>query len=169
MSSARSATTISVTEGQIRNLRMVWIRIGAPSSSMNCLRLVPDFSRPMRVPNPAAGRMTETFMREPPIVARLTGSARGGSRGMLPCRTLLIVNGVHAIVKAAENHLSRGGLQNASHSDVDGFRNHLARIIHDDHGAVVQIGDTLVVLLAFFQDENAHRLARKHHRLQSVR
>jgi hypothetical protein len=26
------------------------------------LRLVPDFSRPMRVPRPAAGRMTETFM-----------------------------------------------------------------------------------------------------------
>ena len=24
---------------------MVWIRIGAPSSSMNCLRLVPAFSR----------------------------------------------------------------------------------------------------------------------------
>ena len=45
MSSARSATTISVTEGQRRNLRMVWIRIGAPSSSMNCLRLVPAFSR----------------------------------------------------------------------------------------------------------------------------
>ncbi len=41
---------------------MVCTRIGAPSSSMNCLRLVPDFSRPMRVPKPAAGRMTETFM-----------------------------------------------------------------------------------------------------------
>ena len=54
----------SVTEGQSRNLRMVWIRIGAPSSSMNCLRLVPAFSRPMRVPSPAAGRMTETFMVE---------------------------------------------------------------------------------------------------------
>ena len=47
------------------NLRTVWIRIGEPSSSMNCLRLVPAFSGgafPMRVPRPAAGSITATFM-----------------------------------------------------------------------------------------------------------
>ena len=47
------------------NLRTVCIRIGEPSSSMNCLRLVPAFSAvplPIRVPRPAAGNMTATFM-----------------------------------------------------------------------------------------------------------
>ncbi len=46
-------------------MRTVCSRIGEPSSSMNCLRLVPAFSaelRPMRVPRPAAGSMTATFM-----------------------------------------------------------------------------------------------------------
>ena len=65
MSSARSATTISSTIAQATNLRMVWSRIGEPSSNMNCLRLVPVFSallRPMRVPKPAAGRMTAVFI-----------------------------------------------------------------------------------------------------------
>src|SRR5579884_134413 len=68
MSSARRATTISETGAQARNLRIVWMRIGAPSRSMNCLRLVPAFSRPIRVPRPAAGRITETFMRRSTIV-----------------------------------------------------------------------------------------------------
>ena len=68
ISSARSATTISDTAGVEANFRMVCSRIGDPSSSMNCLRLVPAFSgtaRPMRVPSPAAGRMTVTFIQFP--------------------------------------------------------------------------------------------------------
>src|SRR5581483_10818542 len=61
----RSATTISATRGELRNLRMVWMRIGDPFSSINCFLLTPSFSgdlRPMRVPRPAAGMMTDTFM-----------------------------------------------------------------------------------------------------------
>ena len=83
------------TDGQCRNLRMVWIRMGAPSSSMNCLRLVPDFSRPMRVPKPAAGRMTETFMRttivreSPPLQAGTGLSTFSGHHRLKPVLHLL--------------------------------------------------------------------------------
>ena len=37
---------------------------------------------------------------------------------------------------------------------------HLARVIHHHHGAVVQVADALVVLLAFFQDEHIHAARR---------
>src|SRR5262252_7779487 len=65
-SSARTATRISVTRSEAANFRIVWIRIGEPSSNMNCLRLVPDFSAelfPMRVPRPAAGNITAILIR----------------------------------------------------------------------------------------------------------
>src|SRR5438270_9926288 len=41
--------------------------MGELFSNMNCLRLIPAFSvalRPMRVPNPAAGMITDTFMED---------------------------------------------------------------------------------------------------------
>src|SRR5580704_14090715 len=52
-----------------------------------------------------------------------------------------IVDRVRALVEASKNHLARGGLQYARHRDVDGFRNHLARVVHYHHGAVVEVGD----------------------------
>ena len=64
-SSARTASTISDTRSQRANFRTVCRNIGDPSSSMNCFRLTPAFSgedRPMRVPSPAAGRITATFI-----------------------------------------------------------------------------------------------------------
>src|SRR5579863_3152956 len=98
--------------------------MGAPSSSMNCLRLVPDFSRPMRVPRPAAGSMTETFIRRSNDCT-MSGTGAGGLGG-LPRRPFSFVHGVRALVEAAEDHLARGGLQDAGYGHVDGLRNHLA-------------------------------------------
>ena len=71
--------------------------------------------------------------------------------------------------EAAEDHLARGRLQHARHDDVDGLADHRPRVVDDHHRAVVQVGDTLVVFLAFLQDEHLHRLARQHDRLQRVR
>ena len=70
---------------------------------------------------------------------------------------------------AAEDHLARRGLKHAGHRRLDGLADHLPRIVHDDHGSVVEIGNALVEFLAFFQDEHLHGLARQIHRLQRIR
>ena len=82
ISSPRSATTISLTSGQATNLRIVCIRIGAPSSSMNCLRLVPAFSG--APPHPGAqtrGRKDDgDFHGRISIVAPVAADLRLGLR-----------------------------------------------------------------------------------------
>src|SRR5713226_6885602 len=77
------------------------------------------------------------------------GGARGGLADLL----------LGALVVAAEDHLPGSGLVHRGDDDVDRLVDHSARAIYDDHGAVVQIGDPLVVLLAFAQDEDAHCFA----------
>src|SRR6476660_7723563 len=62
--------------------------------------------------------------------------------------------------ETAEDHLAGGGLQHAGHGDVGVLADQPARIIHYHHRAVVEISHTLVVFLALFQDEYAHRFAR---------
>ena len=134
----------------------------------------------MRVPSPAAGRITDTFIafvltgRSDAGTARFSGVRRAGlgcSRDQR-CRTFaavtFVVNGVHAIVKAAEDHFTGGGLQNAGDRNIDGPRDHLLGVVHHHHGAVVQIGDALVVLFAFFQNKDAHGFAGEYDRLQRV-
>ena len=61
---------------------------------------------------------------------------------------------------AAEDHLAGGGLQHAGDDDVDVLADHLAAVVDDHHRAVVQVGDALVVLAAFLEDEDLHVLAR---------
>ena len=46
---------------------------------------------------------------------------------------------------------------------------HLACVVDDDHRAVIEIGDALVVFLPFLEDEDLHDLARQDDRLQRVR
>ena len=70
--------------------------------------------------------------------------------------------------EAAEDHLAGGRLQHAGDDDVDRLADHRPRVVDDHHRAVVEIGDTLVVFLAFLQDEHLHRLAGQHDRLQRV-
>src|SRR5574340_524574 len=167
-SSGRTATTMSSTRAQPANFRTVCTRMGEPSSSMNCLRLVPAVSgekRPIRVPRPAAGKITAIFMdlrfyRG----SRLLGSNRLGGRIGTPrpvVRGLVARHRrVHALIVLAEDHLAGRGLEHAGHGDVDGLRNHLLGVIHHHHGAVIQVGHALVVLLAFLEHEHAHDLAR---------
>src|SRR5262249_47909962 len=69
---------------------------------------------------------------------------------------------------AAEDHLAGSRLQDAGDDDVDRFADHLARVVDDHHRSVVEVGDALVVLLAFLEDEHLHQLAGQHHRLQRV-
>src|SRR5687767_8875587 len=180
ISSDRKASTISVTSGQPRNFRIVCSRIGALSSSMNCLREIPDFSaegRPMRVPRPAAGTMTTVFMGE----TRLTGRWRGrSSLFALPLdlavqltvrllvQTFGVEHSVGLLVEPSEDHLPGHGLQHAGNRDVDGLGDQPPRIVYNYHRSVVEISHTLVVFLAFFQDEHAHGLAREHHGLKRV-
>src|SRR5208282_2128989 len=64
--------------------------------------------------------------------------------------------------------LSGGGLQDRSHGNVDGLANHFARVINDDHSAVIEIGDALVVLFSFFKNKYAHDFAREDDGLERV-
>jgi hypothetical protein len=86
-------------------------------------------------------------------------TAAAGAGALRRCR---------GIDEAAEDHLARGRLQHARYDDVDRLADHLACIVHDDHRAVVEVGDALVVLLAFLEDEHLHHLAGQHHGLQRV-
>src|SRR5581483_7078074 len=61
-----------------------------------------------------------------------------------------------AVVEFTKDHLARRSLQYRGHRNIHGLADHLARIVHHDHGAVIQIGHTLVVLFAFLQDEDLH-------------
>src|SRR5882724_5833704 len=84
-------------------------------------------------------------------------------------RDAIAAAGVAAIVELAENHLAGGGLEHRSHRYVHVLADHLAGVVDNDHCAIVEIGDTLVVLLAFLQDEDLHDLAGQHDGLERVR
>src|ERR1700722_13793663 len=73
-----------------------------------------------------------------------------------------------SLIPLAKNHLSRRGLQDRGDRNVDGLTNHFARVVDNHHSAVIQIGNALVVFLAFFQYEHLHNLARQHDRLQGI-
>src|SRR5579872_5341874 len=75
---------------------------------------------------------------------------------------------MRAIVEFAEDHLAAGGLQNAGHGNVDGFRDHLLGIIDHHHGPVVKVGDTLIEFFSLFEDEHPHDLAWQHDGLHGI-
>src|SRR6185312_5617476 len=76
---------------------------------------------------------------------------------------------VRTLVEFAENHFASGCLQNAGHSNVDCPRDLPASVVHYNHGAVVQVSDTLVVFLPFLENENPHGLTRKNNGPQGIR
>ena len=59
-------------------------------------------------------------------------------------------------------------MQHAGDRDVGVLPDQTPGIIDHHHGSVVEIGDTLVVFLAFLQNEDAHRLTRQHDGLQRI-
>src|SRR5579875_1040931 len=69
------------------------------------------------------------------------------------------------LVELAEDHLAGGSLQYGRDGDVDVLADHLAGVVYHYHGSVIEIGHALVVLLAFFQDENPNDFAGQHTRL----
>jgi hypothetical protein len=69
----------------------------------------------------------------------------------------------------AEDHLAGRRLQHTGDDDVDGLADHLARIVHDHHRPIVEIGDALVVFLALLEDEDLHDLAGENNRFERVR
>ncbi len=77
--------------------------------------------------------------------------------------------GVHPLVELTEDHFAGGSLQDAGDGNVDGLRDHLLGVIHHHHRAVIQVGHSLVVLLAFLEDEDPHGFARQYDRLQRIR
>src|SRR5215831_7063101 len=141
---------------------------------MNCLRLMPAFSAvalPIRVPSPAAGNMTATFMRLRFYRGFLCGDVGHGLRIVLAQRPVVAFRyggGVRALVILAENHLPGRSLQHTGYRDIDGLGDHALGVIDHYHRAIVQVGDALVVLLPFLEDKHAHRLARQYDRLQGV-
>ena len=78
------------------------------------------------------------------------------------------VGGFAVLVHFAEDHFSAGGLQDAGDGDVNGFADHFAGVIDDDHGAVVEVADALIELLALFEDEDDHVLAGEDDGLEGV-
>src|ERR1700683_1303536 len=80
ISPSRRAIQISFTTLTAANLRSVWMRIGVPPSSVNCLEgdalrlpLAPTGTGTMRVPRPAAGMITTTFIAG----SKYTGGGQG--------------------------------------------------------------------------------------------
>src|SRR5215470_8450732 len=47
--------------------------------------------------------------------------------------------GAGALVEFAEDHFAGSGLENRGHGDVDVLADELARVIHHDHGPIVEI------------------------------
>ena len=75
---------------------------------------------------------------------------------------------MNPVVKAPEDHFTSGGLQDAGDGDVDGSGDHFFGVIDHHHGAVVKIGDALVVLFALLQDKDAHGFAGENDGLEGV-
>src|SRR6185369_6833604 len=73
-----------------------------------------------------------------------------------------------AFIPLTKDHLAGSGLQDRCDRDVNGLADHLAGIVDYNHGPIIEVGDALVVLLAFLQDENPHDLARQHDGLERV-
>src|SRR5579859_178121 len=123
----------------------------------------------------AAVAMGWLRLRMPPNLFRLgLGSRLGNDRlGLAQIMfafhsRLDALNRARPLVELAENHLPGRGLEHRGDSDIHILADELARIVHHDHGSVIQVGDTLVVFLAFLEDEDPHGLARQHDRLKRI-
>src|SRR5262245_2594503 len=126
--------------------------MGTFSSCRNCLRLCGVLSGcglAIRVPRPAAGKMTATFIMKGSLICYCMPDSTGSGT----------FGGVNPVVVTSKDHFPRGGLQDACDGDLNGLGDQLSGVIDNDHGAVVEIRDSLIELLALFQDEDFHSLA----------
>src|SRR5438067_13933162 len=86
-----------------------------------------------------------------------TGSAaaRGPPQGFGPSHSRLAG-------RRGEDHPPGGRLQDGGHDHADRLVHVAAPILDHDHGAVIEVGHSLVLLLAFLDHLDVHLLARNH-------
>ena len=85
------------------------------------------------------------------------------------CRGLC--NTIHAILffyRAAENHAACIGLNNTGYFYFNGFPNEAATVFYYDHGTVIQVRNTLILLFPVFYNGNYHFLTRQYYRFDSI-
>src|SRR5690349_8499962 len=102
-------------------------------------------------------RISSPFLSMPPIrvlepAATITASAKGRC----------------SATRLSEDHPAGDGLQDANHGDFDLVIDHLASAFDDDHGSVVEIGETLTRLLALLDDLDLKRVSGQERRLEGV-
>ena len=106
-------------------------------------------------------------IRRPTLQAGLLGA---GPLGRTAVGALLgVAPALHFLREAPEDHLARGCLKNRRYLGRDGLADHPARIVHDHHSPVIQVGNALVVLFALLEDEDLHGLTGQDNRFESVR
>src|SRR5215831_20857255 len=112
--------------------------IGDPASSTNCLGRSP----PSRVPFPAA-TIIATFMR----LAFGVGNSRQGRSGphFPQCTPRALAVDVAVLAELAKDHFAGGRLQHAGHRYLRVFTYQAARVVDNDHRAVIEVSNSLVV------------------------
>src|SRR5579884_507377 len=115
---------------------------GRPPSARNCFGTVP----PIRRPRPAAG-------------TRATVRLTTRDLKLLPLALFF---------ESCEDHAPRCRLEDAGDHDVHIPADAALRVVHDDHGSIVQVGDPLPGFLAFLEHEHADGLTGQHDRTQRV-
>src|SRR5437868_11491049 len=71
--------------------------------------------------------------------------------------------------RRGEDHPPGSGLQDGGHDHADRLVHVAAPILDHDHGAVIEVRHSLVLLLAFLDYLDVHLLARNHDRFERVR
>src|SRR2546423_2342582 len=71
--------------------------------------------------------------------------------------------------RSGEDHPPGSGVQDGGHDHPDRLVHVAAPILDHDHGAVIEVRDSLVLLLAFLDHLDVHLLAGNHDRFERVR
>src|SRR6266705_2234962 len=152
--------------------------MGAPPSVRYCLGRPP----PMRAPTPPAGTTATALvigcggLEMAPALPHFRASARpfwarrscGRARLLPPC-VLLSSREALVFLEAGEDHAAGCGLEDRGDRGADLLADQPLAVVHDHHGAVVEVGDTLADFLALLDDVDVDDLAGQHHRLERVR
>src|SRR5712691_1937484 len=145
--------------------------MGAPPSVRYCLGRPP----PMRAPTPPAGTTATA------LLAVISGGPRlpaCGGLEMAPAlpplawrlrRSLSSSREPLLFLQTGEDHAAGCGLEDRGDRGADLLADQPLAVVHDHHGAVVEVGDTLADFLALLDDVDVDDLAGQHHRLERVR
>ena len=73
-----------------------------------------------------------------------------------------------SFIDTAKDHLACCGLQHARDNHIDVLADKPPGIVDNYHGAVIEVGYTLIVFLPFFKDKNAHCFARQYYWFERI-